>query len=285
MELYMEDSHLSKTAVAHYTQSVCSDEAISELLDIVRGYTNHDLPLYSKCLTAAFDTVRPVFYRKRYAEFFWHCTTTVPGYLERVIVASSKGEGDGSEKLFELSHGIDYDPQTAAEVMRHANDEARHSRMFLRMTSATFPDFLSQEDIMQRESMLPDVRALQENIWPDTAERIPVHHLIDHLVQMNIGEIRTRLHMHLFAPVLHHVAPEFNRKQVRGLLEALTKDELRHISYTALLMESWAQDGDSKLISNLYQSRLETFNQLTVEHTESAIRSYGKGRFPDLLEL
>jgi hypothetical protein len=278
----IEDARLSQAAEQHYTDAVSSDDAIGELLDAVRGFVDDDLPHYTRCLTGAFDLVQPVFMRKRYASFFWHCAVSVPSYLEHVVAAGSSGEGEGAEKLFGLWSGIDDDEAAAAQVLRHAQDEARHARMFLRLADAVAPGCLAPDEIARREALLPASGPRQR---PAAAERIPAPHLIDHLVQMNIGEIRTRLHMHLFAPVLYNVAPAANRKLVRGTLEALAHDELRHIAYTAQLVEQWAREGDAGFIASLYCSRLDSFNRITVEHTEGAVRQYGQGRFPDLLAL
>ncbi|MBV6325087.1 hypothetical protein KVP70_29640 [Duganella sp. HSC-15S17] len=277
----MEKEHLSDAACRHYTGTVYSDHATAELLEAVRELVNDDLPHYTRCLTQAVDNVQPVFMRKRYAEFFWHCSTTVRGYLENVIAASSTGEGEGALKLFDLWRSIDYNNDMADQVLRHAQDEARHARMFLRMANAMTPGCIAPAELAVRESTLPPLGV------PELSSRasVPEHHLIDHLVQMNIGEIRTRLHMHLFAPIVFNLAPDSGRKLVRGTLEALADDELRHIGYTALLMEQWARDGDADLIAGLYSSRLATFNAITVDHTEGAIRAYGQGRFPDLLEM
>lgn len=279
------EESFTTAAATHYTNTVCSNSAVSELLDILREFTNHDLPYYSCFLREAFEAVQPVFMRKRYAEFFWNCSTSVPGYIERVIENSSVGEAEGSVKLFELWRGVDYNKQVANQILRHALDEARHSGIFLRLTNTVFPEFLTGDDIALRKSNLPDTKALQRKDVSDNITRVPEHHLIDHLVQMNIGEIRTRLHMHLFAPILYNLAPDAKRQQVRGWLSGLVNDELRHIAYTALLMEQWAEDGNAKLIGSLYRSRLAIFNHITVDHTESAIKNYGEGRFTDLLVI
>ncbi|HET6347008.1 MAG TPA: hypothetical protein VFH51_18880, partial [Myxococcota bacterium] len=262
--------------------AVCPDDALHDLLGVTRALADDDLPFYTVCLTRAFDDVQPVFAQARYAEFFWHCATRVPGYIERVMLANGPAEAEGSEKLFELWQGVDYDTQAEAQVLRHAYDEARHARIFLRLTRKAFPSFLGVDDAAQVEARLPDVRKLPRAKSP---ERIPHTHLIDNLVQMNIGEIRTRLHMHLFAPIVLHFTPPSNQSVVRGIFTSLVTDEVRHIAYTAQLMEAWARDGDAAFIGRLYQGRLRTFNRLTVEHTRGAIEKFGEGAFPDLLEV
>jgi hypothetical protein len=273
---------LSRTALQHYIRGVCPEDYLDELLRIAREHADDDLPFYSDALKAAFMDVEPVFTRRRYAEFFWHCATTVPGYAARVVLANGPAEAGGAKKLFELWQGVDYDSSAEDQILQHARDESRHGRMFVRLATMSFSGLLSQTEGARFEQRLPDVRKRPQ---VKSTTRIPGDHLIDHLVQMNIGEIRTRLHMHLFAPVVFGVTPEPSRATARRMLESLVSDEVRHIGYTAKLMEGWAKAGDADLIRRLYSGRLRTFNRITIGHTEGAVRKYGLGKFPDLLEI
>lgn len=69
------------------------------------------------------------------------------------------------------------------------------------------------------------------------------------------------------------------------MLEGLGLDEVRHIGYTAKLMEAWCREGAAERIADLYARRLHEFHAITVEQTEAAVRDYGEGRYPDLLEV
>ncbi|WP_035792325.1 hypothetical protein [Kitasatospora mediocidica] len=273
---------LSRTALKDYVKRVCPEDYLEQLLNVVREYTDHELPHYTDALTAAFQDVQPVFARPRYAEFFWHCATTVPGYAARVTLANGPAESEGSEKLFTLWQGVHHDDVAAEQVLQHARDESAHSRLFVRLTETAFPAFLPPGAGTRLAATMPDIRTRPLD---KTSVSVPHEHLIDHLVQMNIGEIRTRLHMHLFAPIIFGFTPTQEKPTSRRILESLVKDEVRHIGYTALLMEQWATDGAGERIRALYQNRLHIFNELTVEQTEGAVRSHGRGEFPDLLEL
>jgi hypothetical protein len=255
---------------------------VTRLLEAVREHTQHDLPFYSNALRSAFVKIDPVFVRESYARFFFHCASTVPGWIQRVVLANGKGESEGSESLLRLWQGVDYNDRVATEVLVHAKDESRHARMFVNMTQMAFPNFLAVDELRRFANSLPDVRAMDHGKSPTP---IPENHLIDHLVQMNIGEIRTRLHMHLFAPVIFYLTPEENKHSIRNHLEILASDEMQHIGYTARLMESWAEDGNAGLIEKLYLGRLNTFNKITIAHTRLAMDQHGQGRFPDLLEI
>ncbi|SDD78966.1 hypothetical protein [Actinokineospora iranica] len=273
---------LSHSALRHYVRDVCPRDYLDQLLDVVREHTDDDLPFYTDAVTAAFSDAVPVFARPRYVEFFWRCATTVPGYAARAVLANGPAESEGSEKLFRLWRSVHHDTAAADQILHHARDEAAHSRLFVRLTETAFPGFLSPESGDRLEWSLPDVRARP---LVKTENPIPQEHLIDHLVQMNIGEIRTRLHMHLFAPVVFGLTPKRNKATTRRILEGLVRDEVRHIGYTAALMEGWARDGAAERIRRLYSGRLAIFNRITVEQTEAAVRDHGRGEFPDLIEL
>jgi len=254
---------------------------VEGLLDLIRNHCNHELPLYSDAFRAAFVRNDPVFIRDAYGEFFFHCASTVPGWMHRTLLLNAQGEGEGAQGLARLARGIGYNDEAAGQVVVHARDEARHSRMFANIAHLAFPNALAPEEADRFAAGLPDIRP----ILAADADPVCEAHLIDNLVQMNIGEVRTRLHMHLFAPIVVEMAPESARERIRSQLEILAHDEMRHIGYTALLMERWAQTGDRARIEALYLGRLNSFNRLTVAHTQYAAEQYGQGRFPSLLEL
>lgn len=273
---------MSGTAARAYLDAVISASYLDDILDIVRDHAQHDLPNYSESLRAAFERVDPVFTRPRYAEFFWHCASRVPGYVPRVVLANGKAESEGSEKLFELWQQITKQPNVEDGVLKHATDESRHARIFVRLSELAFPGQFPSTRLAQFEEELPDVR---QRTLAKGQSLLPEQYIIDHLVQMNIGEIRTRLHMHLFAPVVYGLTPASNKMAVQRLFEGLVRDEVRHISYTAILMERWAEGGAKTLIRDLYAGRLHTFHRLTYEQTNAAISAYGEGSFPDLVEI
>jgi len=257
---------------ARYAESVLRD---------LRKFADDDLPNYTDCLTAAFANTEPVFVRERYGEFFWHCATSVPGWLGAVVLANAAAESDGSAKLLRLWQGT-ADTHVGRKVFAHAEDEAGHSRLFVELAGAAFPSIGSREIIRALASGLTKVDGRML-----TKSSIPLDHVlvVDHLVQMNIGEIRTRAHMHLIGPAVLSAAPESKQAWVGRTLDRLGGDEVRHVGYTARLMEGWCRDGLKSRIRDLYSTRLREFNDITVSQTEAAVRTYGMGQYPDLLQI
>src|SRR5439155_25597613 len=88
---------------------------------------------------------------------------------------------------------------------------------------------------------------------------------VDDLIQMNIAEIRTRVHHLLQRPMLlAHCAAE-RRDRLARILDVLLFDETRHIAYTAALIEDFACKGETERVKQLMQERLSDFNAITRE--------------------
>lgn len=253
-----------------------------DLLSALREFSDSDLPHFTDCVRSSFGDFDPAFTRPRYGEFFFHCASTVPGWLSRVVMANCDAESQGSEKLFWLWRGSASNEQISRDVMVHAKDEARHSRVFISLLEHSFPKAYSEDALnSKRESLFK----VTPSITKSPRHSLPEEELIDHLVQMNMGEIRTRIHMVLLAPVIYALTPADSKPRVQQMLEGLVTDEIRHINYTAHFIESWCQNGASKRVKQLYSSRLVDFHRVTVEQTEVSVRAYGNGQYPDLLEI
>jgi hypothetical protein len=112
---------------------------LQKTLDLVREHTGSDLPHYTDCVVAAFEEVDPLFMRDKYLEFFWHCATTVPGWLAQVILGNAQTESDGSAKLLDLWQSVSFNLEVEDKVLFHATDEARHSRLFVKLAEMVFP--------------------------------------------------------------------------------------------------------------------------------------------------
>lgn len=253
-----------------------------EVLLTLRDFTGEEFPYFTDCIRQSFAQVDAVFTRPQYGEFFFHCASTVTGWLSRVLLANSQAESDGSRKLCKLWRGLQTGSSLSRDVMVHALDESRHSRIFVRIVGYSFPSALNAEKLeSQRKSLFQaDATNLQKSRTPISEGRV-----IDHLVQMNMGEIRTRAHMMLISPVVYFLTPEENKRRIRGYLEGLLTDEIRHISYTARVIEMACAEGSYSRIFKLYTERLEEFHAITIEQTSAAARAYGQGKFPLLLEI
>lgn len=256
--------------------------AAENILVALQAKTDDDLPFYADCVREAFRTFEPVFTRERYADFFLHCASTVPGWTAGTVLANAKKESDGSDDLLKLWRAITFDQYLESKVLFHAYDECRHSRLFVDLTALAFPNLLTIENAnaFKRKLIKIDKSKLSKS-----DVRVSELQAIDHLIQMNMGEIRTRIHIKMLAPIIYAFAPKENRSRVEKIVTGLISDEEVHVSYTASLINSRCKEGNAGEIKMLFCRRLKDFDKYTRIETEAAVAAYGNGRFPELLEI
>jgi hypothetical protein len=100
---------------------------------------------------------------------------------------------------------------------------------------------------------------------PATDTTSPFAHAItiDDLIQMNIAEIWTCVRHLLQRPILLiHCSPSRHEKLIR-LLDSLLADEIKHISYTARLIEDLSSEDCDVSVDELMKGRLNGFNEIT----------------------
>jgi hypothetical protein len=255
---------------------------VESVLGAIREFLSADFPLYTDILRRSFKAVDPVFVRLKYTDFFWHCSTTVPGWLPRVVLASAEAESDGSVRLLTLWKAIDSYPEAEHWVLTHAFDEARHSKLFLHLVGLAFPQAVSREDLAAVRRRL---NSITKSDIVKSDNRASEELFIDHLLKINMGEIRTRIHMHLLAPVIFNLTPAENQPEMARILECLDRDEVRHIAYTVQILEEWARNGGASRMGRMYADNLVAFHHRTMQETEGALKQFGCGQFPELLEI
>lgn len=260
-----------------------SDTSIGDVLDAVRGRYDSDLADYSDCLVNAFTKSEAIFWHPDYHEFYWHCVTRVPNYIQEVILANAEAESHGSEGLFDLWSRVSEISEIGEGVRSHFLDEARHSRLFIHLTDLSFPGYLGEEELLERKRRL--FNPLQASIQESQDASASIEYIVDNLVQMNIGEIRTRAHMFMIGPVLAAICPRESRDQIEGILSGLIHDEVTHIGYTARIMNELCRTGHRDLVRALYEQRVSDFNAFTLAQTRTSVELFGQNRFPRLLEI
>ena len=77
--------------------------------------------------------------------------------------------------------------------------------------------------------------------YPERAEASPEKQVLDELIQMNIGEVRTLIHQMLMGPVIVLHSPPNCRRRMQALMDGLGRDERLHIGYTAKLIDAAAR--------------------------------------------
>src|SRR5260221_10216281 len=186
-----------------------------------------------------------------------------PGWMVISLIQNAQGEGEGSGHLWDLA-ACTPDARVAAHVKAHAIDESRHAKAYVAMLDLTFPGVVDDEFHAQLTSLSPSYNQ-RSPLKPHEGSPYASAITLDDLIQMNIAEIRTLVHHLLQRPMLlEHCAPERRRRLTR-LHDSVRLDEVRHIAYTAALIEEFASRGEAGAVNRLMLERMSDFNAITNE--------------------
>ena len=89
------------------------------------------------------------------------------------------------------------------------------------------------------------------------------------IMQMNIAEIRTTIHHLMRAAIVRHHPPANQRASAIQTL--LLRDELRHVAYTAVLIEELSGSSCPGGLADLFRRRFRNFNQITTEELGASV--------------
>lgn len=253
--------------------------SIADAMFAIKERIGNDLPVYSDALEVAFRDVNPVFVRKEYSDFFWECSKAIPGWLQTIFVHSAVAESIGSKTLLSYWESVQDNKEAEEGLLWHARDEARHSRIFLRLVDLSFPTFVLPKDRQEIEASL--------HKFPETIKkserRLPEPILLNYLALINMAEIRTLINLHLLAPIFYTLSPKENKDRVANLLFSLQRDEVSHIAYTAKIINDAGSGKGANYVKEMYKKNLTEFGIYSSKGLEDAVKTYGGGNFLDLL--
>jgi rubrerythrin len=142
-----------------------------------------------------------------------------PGHAARKLLAFALAE-QGSMLDMRLAARLTPSPARAAAYLRHADDEARHARMFVRRAE----QLAAQADPAW---VIGGLQADSEALFERLGE-------LDFLAFVHHGEVRARMQFETYLDYFTRVG----RERDRSLFAAILVDEQRHGDYTrALLVE------------------------------------------------
>lgn len=231
---------------------------MNAILDIVTERlpgvpTSH--PLFWSALTAAYEAEPPPYGEGWYGELF-RDHARQPQWLADILMLNARKEADGARQLWSFAGRI-RDRSIQNRVKQHAVDEARHARFYISMLGLMFPESASSEILDELRTIAPAFTMRDE---PPVGETADGEAILDEIIQMNIGEIRTLINQMLMLPVVAIVTGADDRERAVRLLESLGDDEARHIAYTADIIE---EIGDDAMTSHYMTLRQREFNDLT----------------------
>ncbi|HLL46538.1 MAG TPA: hypothetical protein VK399_07505 [Longimicrobiaceae bacterium] len=223
-------------------------------------------PIYLEALEMALEDEPPPFDTSQYADIYER--SSVSGQWMAVsLITNAEREGDGAKRLWSLAACSD-DPDVKQQLKRHAVDESRHALLYLALLDLTFPN-AAEPGFRQDLNMLSPKFSLKHELYPIPGSPYAKNATIDDFLQMNIAEIRTTIHHIMQRPAIsRHCAPEQQMK-VTTIQNSLLGDELKHVAYTAVLIEKIAQDLPREWVYRLFRKRVGDFNRITVNELGS----------------
>jgi hypothetical protein len=231
-------------------------------LEALRVHVGATWPHYRDALITACRKAPPPFGTKDYDKIYRDVARD-PSWMAISLIQNAQGEGEGSRHLWDLA-ACTPDVRVAGMVKAHAIDESRHAKAYVAMLDLTFPDVVDNEFHGQLTSLSPGYTQ-RSPLEPHEGSPYASAITLDDLIQMNIAEIRTLVHHLLQRPMLlGHCAPERRRRLAR-LHDRVRLDEVRHIAYTAALIEEFADRGEAGAVKRLMQERMSDFNAITNE--------------------
>jgi hypothetical protein len=226
------------------------------------------LRVYGAALDEACNRFPPSFGHKSYGEIYRSFAVN-PEWMAISLISSAEREGDGASRLWSLA-ACTPDSKLSELVKQHAIDESRHSRWYVAMLNLVFPDAADETIQVFANGLSPGYTATMPlNAIDGSPFSHPV--TLDDLVQMNIAEIRTRVHHLLQRPALLAHCPMSERGRVTEILNRLLHDETRHVLYTAELIEQFALEGEEDAVRTLISERLHDFNEVTDHELKNAV--------------
>ncbi len=226
------------------------------------------LPTYERSLAHACAEGPPPFGLAEYGDLYRESASD-PGWLAVSLLTNADREGDGAQRLWSLA-ACTQERTLSAQLKQHAIDEAKHARMYLRLVDLVFegavdPDFRKELDVLS-----PGYTA--EGV-PEPKAGSPFAHsvTVDDLIQMNIAEIRTTVHHLLQRPMLLLHCPRDRQPRLLKSLDVLLRDEVRHVLYTAELIEGTSAKVGGRDIAALFAQRVRDFNDVTRAELERRV--------------
>ncbi|OHX11504.1 hypothetical protein [Chromobacterium sphagni] len=244
-------------------------DVASSTLAALREQQVKVLPHYDAFLRKACQAAPPLFGDEEYADSYRQAAQD-PQWLAVSLITNAEREGDGASRLWNLAASTP-DPEISEQIRQHAVDESRHARAYISMLGMVFPTAVSRELMAELLTLSPGYGAhRQPQATPGSAFAHPI--TADDLIQMNIAEIRTRIHHLLQRPMLTSFCAPQTEEALLRVLDSLLYDETRHIAYTACLIERFAVETDPAELEALMLERMRDFDQITRQ--ELALRVF-----------
>lgn len=220
-------------------------------------------PLFQSALNHAFNKFPPPYSYNSFAVQYRQLAKR-PTWFAGLLMSDADLEGYSAKQLWAYSHSL-CDRAFALEMQRHAQDEARHARMFGGLLFTLFPQLKTDENQAKLRAMAPKLSTLEPLESP---RETPLEEVLNAAVLINLHEIKALILEQLLTPTLVAYAEPRDVPGVKQIAKQLILDEIQHIRYTAEFIEKAAQSGLQDYVHEAMADFQRTLNQVTLEDME-----------------
>lgn len=224
-------------------------------------------PNYLQALSIALRT-NPPYASKAYEDTYREASAD-RRWMAASLLTNSHREGEGATRLWSLA-ACAGDADVQALLKQHAVDESNHATFYLTLLDLALPHSVDEQFRSELRQLSPGYTMAQSLYIVEDSPygRAPT---IDDFIQMNIAEIRTTLHHLMQRRALFECCDEEALPKVRKLLDRLLRDELKHVSYTAKLIEQMSSEAGIERLISLFSTRFKDFNDITVDEFKRGV--------------
>jgi len=219
-------------------------------------------PNYFSALDRALEDEPPPFGTKTYSDLYRSASSDAR-WMAVSLMTNAEREGDGAKRLWSLS-ACSSNKEEQQLLKAHAVDESRHALFYLALLDLAFPEITEPSFRLELQKLSPRY-SMRMELFAVDGSPYAKEPSIDDFIQMNIAEIRTTIHHLMQRSALAVHSSVKNRDGIKMILDALLHDELRHVAYTAGLIERLAQSATPPDLLSLFRKRLRDFNEITSE--------------------
>jgi hypothetical protein len=241
--------------------------AIAARVALLHGGDTAECPRYLAVLDRALTEEPPPFDTAAYADIYLNAAANWQ-WMAVSLITNAEREGDGAKRLWSLAACCD-DDGARPLLKQHAVDESRHALLYLALLDLTFGGHIDPKFRRELNELSPKY-SLRQELAPVEGSRYAKNPSIDDFIQMNIAEVRTAIHHIMQRPAMASYATAETQKRIVSIQNALLRDELKHVNYTAGLIERIAQRLTSEELSALFRRRFRDFNQITLDELGEA---------------
>ncbi|MBB4636975.1 hypothetical protein [Longimicrobium terrae] len=219
-----------------------------------------ECPIYLEALDQALEDEPPPYDTSVYADIYEKAALS-GRWMAVSLITNAEREGDGAKRLWSLA-ACSPEPTVQHQLKCHAVDESRHALLYLALLDLTFPGAADPAFRTDLNRLSPKF-ALKHDLYPVPGSPYAKKATIDDFLQMNIAEIRTTIHHIMQRPAISmHCSPDAHTK-VASIQNSLLRDELKHVAYTAVLIEQIARELPRERVNALFRKRVGDFNRIT----------------------